>query len=67
MPSLSRAKTYWRLDSLTCALFTGGGAFELRLIDGDLTVQQERCGDSGEAFRKSREWFRTALRAANRR
>jgi hypothetical protein len=55
-------KTFWRLGELTCALFTGDGTFELRLLYGKHTLRSEVCTDSGEAYTKSKEWHRIALR-----
>jgi hypothetical protein len=55
-------KTFWRLGELTCALFTGDGTFELRLLHGKHTLRSEVCTDSGEAYTKSKEWHRIALR-----
>ena len=59
---LSRVKTYWRLGPVACALFTGEGRFELRLLfEGDV-LRRESCNDSGDAYEKSKAWHRNALR-----
>jgi hypothetical protein len=58
----SRIKTYWRLGALTCELFTGDGKFELRLQHGNAPLKSEVCADGAEAYQKSKEWHRAALR-----
>jgi hypothetical protein len=57
----SPIKTFWRLGPLTCALFSGDGTFELRLLHGTHVLKSELCTDSADAFEKSKEWHRVAL------
>jgi hypothetical protein len=61
--SLSRAKTYWRLRELSCALFTGNSNFELRVMRGSETVRSEACSDSGDAMQKAKIWHRLMIRS----
>jgi hypothetical protein len=56
--ALNPIKTFWRRAAVTCVLYTGGGSFELRLIEADRVLRAEACRDSGDAYTKSQLWAR---------
>ena len=49
-------KTFWKRGNAACVLYTGGGRFELRLIEAARVIRLEACRDSGDAYMKAQRW-----------
>lgn len=51
------AKSYWKVGPSECVLFTAGGGFEVRLVEGSQVTRVATCRDAGHAFQTAREWL----------